>query len=263
MLFNGYTISTVKTYRDYFNLAELIDAVDKGMVFRLWIEDALERYNEETELLTLIRDTYFCLDDDGMKFRRDLLKDELRLAADKELAKSIGELVYSGRENIALENYCALLCMLLRLYGGRLARLDRELLIGHITAEYAPEKAGLSVRIHNDGSAWLYQANVVLGALPMDERIRSRYKDAVSASIDQDSGFLAFTANGALINGSALQIPKPSKRIVKVLLYKRHYALLFEDGTVQHNWKSFKSTEKFANDISISQGKLYLNTVRG
>lgn len=101
------------------------------------------------------------------------------------------------------------------------------------------------------------RAGIVLPeCAPPDARVKARYPDIALTAVDEYTGFLGVTLSGAFVNGSAIDIPEPKKRVVTPLIYRARYALLLEDGTVEHNFPEVETPKTGVKDMRIDEGRL-------
>lgn len=322
MYFDGFEIINLKSYRMYFSLRELLDAVDSQLLFEQWLDDVLKR--EDDKLHELIHDVYNCWAASETSFNRVVLVEELERIQDSDLGSQMKQLLDKDQDNEKLACYCCLMCLLIRLSGRGLPPNDVADLIRHIAKKYPGEKniespqegqpkefppndiddpiqhiaeqypgekpmespqegqpvyrrrrqqmlsdppadkafsegegqRKLSISCSPTEGTILLCGDKTIGRLPMSQRCMKRVPEAISAMYDEDTGYLAITEDGRLINGSMFEIPEVKKKVVKVLISKMNYALLLEDGTVHHNFKYADEPRRFVYDLALDDGKL-------
>lgn len=289
MYFDGFEIINLKSYRMYFRLRELLNAVDRRLPFEQWLDDVLKR--EDDELHGLIHDVYNCWAAPETLFNRAVLVNELERIQDSDLGSQMRQLLDKDRDNEKLACYCCLMCLLIRLSGKKLPPNDVADLIQHIAEKYpgkknieppqeeqsvyrrrcqqmlsdppadrafseSEEQRKLSISCSPTEGTILLCGDKTIGRLPMSQRCMKRVPEAISAMYDEDTGYLAITEDGRLINGSMFEIPEMKKKVVKVLISKMNYALLMEDGTVHHNFKYADELRRFVYDLALDDGKL-------
>lgn len=291
MYFDGYKIKNLESYRAYFRLRELLKAVDGQLPFQQWLDEDL--IGEDNELCKLIHDVYNCWakSEESEKsktlFNRDVLKNELEKIQGSDLGSQMRKLLDEDQDNEKLACYCCLICLLIQLSEKELPQDDVDYLIQHIAKKYpgkknieshqeeqsvycqqmlsdppadrafseSEEQRKLSIsRSPTEGTILLY-GDKTIGRLPMSQRCMKRVPEAISAMYDEDTGYLAITEDGRLINGSMFEIPEMKKKVVKALISKMNYALLLEDGTVYHNFKCADEPRRFVYDIALDDEK--------
>lgn len=97
MYFDGFEIINLKSYRMYFSLRELLDAVDSQLLFEQWLDDVLKR--EDDKLHELIHDVYNCWAASETSFNRVVLVEELERIQDSDLGSQMKQLLDKDQDN--------------------------------------------------------------------------------------------------------------------------------------------------------------------
>lgn len=265
MVFRGYTIDNIAGYRKYFDIEELLRALDGQVVFAHWINEAMESSElEETtaSFLASIREAFrswsLSEENESVQDAKDwkCLVENLDAAWIKKIDAI--EPKKAGKERKCFHNMVYLIVLLFKLANRQMEESDTEVVCDFLCQNFAyGEKEGQArIFLHNvkgkDGAWYLQNGTKVIRKHKAEEGRLSFAKDLVQSSVDRHMGSLGVTKEGTVWNASAFVLPKLQKKAVKACISHGHYVILLEDGSIVHNLIEAETPYEAVVDVALS-----------
>lgn len=255
MKLNGFVVEGITGFRKNFSLNQILDYIDSQVVFMQWLEqlDKASIGGECASYVEALREAFLCWCQErenshavGIDRLLQCFQQNRKLLVAFENWRF--ELSF---EDIKLyENYCYIIILLLQLGDHEATEAEVEEIRMFTSRLFGKEEVMLMIQYFH-GIPYLCNGNRPVSILYADERIKKKYGNLVSASLDEDTGFLGVTEEGNLINGSALEISVVGRTVVKALISRNHYVLLHQDGCISHNLEFTRLPECRVLDVAL------------
>lgn len=253
MYIDGYCVDSLDSFRMHFSLLALLEYLDQPVIFKKWMQVLPNSGGMDESVCAHLRnlDTAFscwCSEVENPEIESlDCFTSKF-----SENSRFFQEFLdhFPIKNSPFLLNGCYILHLLLEIAEQTVG--DEE--AAAVSSFFLSKTDSLWICVHSDGPPVLHRGSREIEALPVPEDL-PQFETLISAAQDADTGFLGIARDGSLINGSALWVPTPEKKVVKVLLSQNLYALLLEDGTVQHNLKWSPPLPRSEN-IFLQNGRL-------
>lgn len=262
MKLDGFSVDSISSFCRHFYLPDLLEAIDTQVVFSKWLHDILAVGNVEQTMVTQIKkleDVFeawisgsygskfsifdgVCrkqLYDGGMSRQYELWKNEV----DKENV-------------IRYQHICFILSALFEIGQYSVNEEDKQIIYAFLRQQNLLKKQKLSLHLTGSRKVNLYFGNDLITQLPVVDATWTKSKHIISMEQHPDTGYLAITQTGELVNGSAFTIALPVYKTVKVQINQIAYAVLLEDGSILHNLKFSETPDYPVKNISLQGEQL-------